>query len=473
MRKITILLTVIVLGISSLFAQTTLEVGEGKTFTTIKAAWDAAKTDPATEITINIAEGTYLIEGGGTNSLGPIANKKITLVGAGADKTFVKRFADGFTLPGTGGHVDQNPNRLFQFNTAESNLDLILEKMSFQNMGFNNSNGGGFVNVTSGGGTNLKFTFRNCNFNNIMARAGGIIQTQVADAALSILFENCFIENCGAFDNNGMNGLIAYQSGSCTIKNTTFMNNIFNAINIGNKSPGTDRNLQSGALVNGNNTASTLNVENCYVVNNKFLFGDTDKTHPMFAMKSNIGADSVFITIKNLISVGNKRASSYDCDLYYQNIFNPVMENVILNAVRNFDRVPLTETTDTLYDADVPSIAGTVIIDQTKTYNSPEVNFEMDATTNLPKIFVNATTGVKYLNRLPTGLADNRANDLKIKTDKGLLNISSDKVENITIYNVLGAKLAHFNQVNYAEIALTSGAYIIKTATSSVKVLLK
>ena len=473
MRKITILLSVIVLGISSLFAQTTLEVGEGKTFTTIKTAWDAAKTDPATEITINIAEGTYLIEGGGTNSLGPIADKKITLVGAGADKTFVKRFADGFTLPGTDGHADQNPNRLFQFNTGESNLDLTLEKLSIQNMGFNNSNGGGFVNVTSSGGTNLKFTFRNCNFSNVMARAGGIIQTQVADAALSILFENCFIENCGSFDNNGMNALIAYQSGSCTIKNTTFMNNIFNALNIGNKAPGTDRNLQSGTLVNGNNTASTLNVENCYVVNNKFLFGDTDKTHPMFAMKSNIGADSVFITIKNLISVGNKRASSFDCDLYYQNTFTPVMENVILNAVRNFARTPLTETTDTLLDADVPSIEGTVIIDQTKTYNSPEVNFEMDATTNLPKIFVNATTGAKYLNRLPTGLTDNRVNNLKISNNNGLLNISMDKPENVAIYNVLGAKITHFNQVTNAEVGLTAGAYIIKTTSSTVKVLVK
>lgn len=472
MRKITILLSVIALSMTSLFAQTTLEVGEGKTYTTIGDAWNAAKTDPATVITINIAEGTYLIEGGGTNSLGPIADKKITLLGAGADKTFVKRVADGFTLPGTDGHADLNPNRLFQSNTSESNMDLTFEKLSIQNMGFNNTNGGGVVNVTATGGTNLKFTFRNCNISNVMARIGGIIQTQVADPGLAIVFENCFIENCGTFDSNGMSALVSYQSGSCTIRNCTFMNNSFNAINVGKTSPGIDRNLQAGALVNGTNSASVLNIENCYVVNNKFI-GDLDKTHPMFSMKSKIGADSIFITINNLISVGNKRPSSVDCDLYYSNLITPVVENAIFNSVRKFNRVQVDETTEILEDSNVESMEGTVIIDNTKTYNSPEVNFEMDATTSLPKIFVNATTGVKYLNRLPTGLADNRANDLKIKTDKGLLNISSDKIENITIYNVLGAKLAHFNQVNNAEIALTSGAYIIKTATSSVKVLVK
>lgn len=472
MKKITILLSVIVLSVSSLFAQTTLEVGEGKTYTTIGDAWNAAKTDPATVIIINIAEGTYLIEGGGTNSLAPIADKKITLVGAGADKTFVKRIADGFTLPGTDGHADLNPNRLFQFNTAESNLDLTLEKLSIQNMGFNNTNGGGFVNVTATGGTNLKFTFRNCNFNNVMARIGGIIQTQVADPALSINFENCFIENCGTFDNSGMSALISYQSGSCTIKNCTFMNNNFYALNIGKTSPGIDRNLQAGALANGTNTASVLNIENCYVVNNKFT-GDTDKTHPMFSMKSKIGADSIFITINNLISVGNKRPSSVDCDLYYQGLVTPVIENAIFNAVRKFDRIQVDELTERLDDSDVVSIEGTVIIDNTKTYNSPEVNFEMDATTTLPKILVDANTGVKYLNRIPTGLADNRANNLKIKADKGLLSITSDKVENISIYNVLGAKIANFNQVNNAEISLNSGAYIIKTISSTVKVLVK
>lgn len=473
MKKITLLLSVFVLSVSALIAQTTLEVGEGKTYTTIGDAWNAAKTDPATEIIINIAEGTYLIEGGGTNSLGPIADKKITLAGAGADKTFVKRVADGFTLPGTDGHADLNPNRLFQFNTNESNLDLTLEKLSIQNMGFNNTNGGGVVNVTATGGTNLKFTFRNCNFSNAMARIGGIIQTQVTDPALSINFEDCFIENCGTFDNNGMSALINFQSGSCTIKNSTFMNNIFNAINIGNKSPGTDRNLQVGVLVNGTNTASVLNIENCYVVNNKFILGDTDKTHSMFSMKSTIGADSVFITIKNLISVGNKRPSSVDCDLYYQGLVTPLIENAIFNAVRKFDRVQVDELTERLDDSDVESMEGTVIIDNTKTYNSPEVNFEMDATTSLPKIFVNATTGVKFLNRLPTGLSDNRINNLKISNNNGLLNIAMDKPENVTIYNVLGAKITHFNQVTNAEVSLTSGAYIIKTTYSTVKVLVK
>jgi hypothetical protein len=270
-----------------------------------------------------------------------------------------------------------------------------------------------------------------------------------------------------------MNALIAFQSGACSIKNCTFMNNNFSALNIGNKETGTDRNLQSGTLVNGNNSASRLSIENCYVVNNKFLLGDKDKTHPMFAMKSNIGADSVFITINNLISVQNRRDNSLDCDLYFQNTFSPIIENAIFNAVRKFERVQVDELTERLDDTTVETIEGTVIIDTTKTYISPEVNFEMDATTNLPKILVDETTGVKYLNRLPTGLADNHANNMRIMNYQGRLTISVEKPENMTIYNVLGAKVAHFNQVNNAEISLTSGAYIIKTTSSTVKVLVK
>lgn len=469
MKKTTLLFSAITLCIFGLTAQTTLEVGAGKTFSTLVDAWTAAKTEPATEIVINVAEGVYVE----TSSLSAIADKKITITGAGADKTIVKRSdSETFSLPGTEGYVSANPNRLFQFNSSESNLDLTIENMTFQTMGFNNANGGGFMNITNGAGTKLKITLRNCNFNNIMARAGGIIQCQSTDPLFSLTLENCFIEKCGAFDNNGLNGLFFYQSGTLTIKNTTFMNNIFNALNSGNKDPGIDRNVLSGVLISGDKLAMGLNIETCYVVNNKFLFADKDKTHPMISMSSSIGADSVTMVINDLIAVGNARPSSLDCDLYYRNTFTPFVNNAIFNAVRNYELVINPDLTETKVDAEVASINGAVI-DPTKTYTSPEVKFEMDETTNLPKILIKSGTGVKYLNRISTGLADKKVNELKISSNAGRLIVSSDKMDNIVLYNIMGAKVAAYHQVNSIEVSLPVGAYILRSTSQTVKVFVK
>ena len=206
------------------------------------------------------------------------------------------------------------------------------------------------------------------------------------------------------------------------------------------------------------------------MVNNKFINGDDDKTHPMISMKSKIGADSVFINMANVISVQNKRPSTVDCDLYYNILVNPIIENSVFNAVRSFDRQTITETTDTLYDANVPSLEGTIIINETMTYTSPEVNFEMDGA--LPKILI-GEYGVKYINRIVSGVKDKQVNHLKIKNNNGLVNISSDKLENITVFNVLGARVADFRQVRDIEVPLTAGTYIIKTSSTNVKLLVK
>lgn len=464
MKKTTLFLSALALSISGLMAQTTLEVGAGKTYSTLNDAWTAARTDPATDVIINVAEGTYVEAATLTATTG----KKITFVGAGADKTIVKRSdMTNFTLPGTPGFVATKPNRLFQLNAGSDNLNLTFEKMSFQTIGYNDANGGGVINAS---GVNQQFTFRYCNFSNIMARAGGIIQVQGTDTLLVVTFDHCFVENCGMFDNNGANSLIYFRTGSCFVKNSTFMNNTFAALNIGNKGTGLDMNRQSGALIGGDAKARSLTVENCYMVNNKFYNGDKDKTHPMISMKSKIGADSVAINIKNVISVQNKRESSVDCDLYYGNLFVPMIDNAIFNAVRNYDRQALTETTDTLYDANVPSLEGTIIIDETMTYTSPMVNFEMDG--SLPKILV-GDYGVKYLNRIVSGVEDKQVSNLKIRNNNGLVNISSDKLENITIYNVLGARVADFHQVRDVEVPLTAGTYIVKTSSTNVKLLVK
>ena len=463
MKKITLCLCAIALTFSGLNAQVTLEVGPDKTYTTLKAAWDAAATETATDITINVAEGTYVESA----TLTALSGKNITFVGVGADKTIVKRSeSTTFALPGTEGWGTSNANRLFQLNANSDNLSLTLEKMSFETIGYNNVNGGGVINAN---GTNQQFTFRSCNFKNIFARAGAIIQVQGADTLLKVTFDKCFIEECGSFNNNGFNALLVLQTGSLEVKNTTFMNNSFNALNIGTNGNGTDNNSQQGALINILNSSRSLVVENVYMVNNKFILGDTVKTHPMIGVKSKLGPDSVSVLIKNVISVGNKRTNSFDVDFYYQNVFAPVVENAIFNAVRNFERT-VVEEVETLTDADVTEIQGSVLIDNSLTYTSPSVNFEMDG--NLPKVFIDEN-GVKYLNRLPTGVNEIKSSGLLIKSNHGMLTITANQPENISIYNILGATIANYNQTTRVDIALPAGTYIIRTSTLAEKVLVK
>ncbi|MDO9634781.1 MAG: T9SS type A sorting domain-containing protein [Paludibacter sp.] len=462
MKKITLCLCVTALTLLGLNAQVTLEVGSGKTYETLKAAWDAAMTETATDITISVAEGTYVESA----SLTALSGKSVTFIGAGADKTIVKRSAStSFALPGTTGWVTSNPNRLFQLNANSDNLNLTLEKMSFETIGYNNVNGGGVINAN---GTNQQFTFRSCNFKNIFARAGAIIQVQGADTLLKVTFDKCFIEECGSFNNNGFNALLVLQTGSLEVKNTTFMNNSFNALNIGTNGNGTDNNSQQGALINILNSSRSLVVENAYMVNNKFILGDTDKTHPMIGIKSKLGPDSVSVLIKNVISVGNKRTNSFDVDLYYQNVFAPVVENTVFNAARNFERTIVAEV-ETLIDTDVTEIQGS-LIDNSLTYNSPVVNFEMDG--DLPKVYTDEN-GVKYLNRLPTGINEIKSSGLLIMSNRGMLTITANQPENIRIYNLLGAKIANYNQTTQVDIALPAGTYIIRTNTVAEKVLVK
>lgn len=463
MKKITLLLCAIALILIGTNAQVVMEVGPDKTFTTLKAAWDAAAVETATDITINVAEGTYVESA----TLTAISGKNITITGAGADKTIVKRNGTTtFRLPGTEGWVSSNANRLFQLNANSDNLSLTLEKMSFETMGYNNANGGGVINAD---GKNQQFTFRNCNFKNVLARAGAIIQVQGNDSLLLVKLDHCFIEDCGVFNNNGFNGLIRITTGACEVTNTTFMNNIFNAINIGTNGTGTDNNSQQGAIVALNDRARSLVVENVYLVNNKLIAGDLDKTHPLIAVKSKLGADSVSVLIKNVISVGNRRSSSVDCDLYYNNIFTPVVENAIFNAVRNFERTVEGET-ETLIDADVTEIPGTVMIDNSLTYTSPQVDFEMDG--DLPKVYTDEN-GVKYLNRLTSGVDELKASGLNIRSVRGQLSISANQPENISIFNLVGARIATYNKTTQVDISLPAGAYVIRTSTLSEKVLVK
>jgi len=462
MKKITLFFALIFCGFQLAQAQTTLEVGADKTYTSIGAAWDAAKTETAIDIIINVAEGTYVetsnMKGG--DETAKVGGKKITIRGAGADKTIVKcSDMTDFAINST-----KNPGRLFQFNDANAaNLELTLEKMSFETMGFMNTNGGGVVNTNQEG---IKISFKDCNFKNIFARAGAIIQ--VTAQPIEVALDNCFIEECGSFDNNSHEGLIKVVSGKLSLTNCTFYNNSFDVLNRGNKSTGTDRDLKTGQLVTVGGSLSSFAMLECNFLNNKYINGDLDKIHPFVSMKPDTIGTAPGIVLRNAapgfnivntISLGNVRTGSLDSDLYYNVLSVPTISGSVMNVVKNFDL-------NTSLDENVTSLEGVTINPDAAVSNY----FEMEG--DAPKIITNSL-GVKSVVRKTAGVNNVNNSDLFIRINNGLLTITSDKLQNIEIFNSIGAKVGQFLNTNNVSVNLLEGIYIVKSETFSRKVLVR
>lgn len=331
MKTITTFLCAILIASGLMQAQTTYTVGAGKQYATITDAWNAAKADAATEFVFNVDEGTYIEAGCISGKIG----MKVTIVGAGADKTIIKRStSETFGITST---PLENPGRLFFLNAAATdiNMELTLEKMSFQTIGFTNTNGGAVVNA---GQADQKVTIRNCNFKNVFARTGAILQG--ASATTTITVENCFFENCGGKDNQSIGGLFHLTNGNFTMNNCSFLNNEY--ITIYNTA---DPNRQNGLILNCTGLISAdIRLSNVNIVNTKIIDGDMDKVKPMIAVKPAVGVVPT-VTLTNVVSVGNLRASSVDCDFLYNDLITPASMDFVANAAKRFVGLETPATT--------------------------------------------------------------------------------------------------------------------------------
>jgi hypothetical protein len=254
------------------------------------------------------------------------------------------------------------------------------------------------------------------------------------------------------------------------MSNCTFFNNTFEAINRGATMIGTDRNLKSGVLVTFIGAIATAQFTNCNFINNKFSTGDLDKIHPMISIKPattpNVVAPDITlvfnpaITFSNVISVGNSRASSMDGDLLYNTLINaPTCSNSVFNSVKKFD----VNVVPTL-DADVTDITG-MTVNATAAVNS---YFEMDGIA--PKIVTNSL-GVKSVVRKASGLNELSISDLKAWSNAGVLNVSMEQPQNVSIYNAAGVLVAKFKNTNTIQTNLSKGFYLVKNNANSLKVI--
>lgn len=445
MKKFAFFLFTVLFTNGMLHAATLLEVGTDKPYKTISEAWIFAIADPGNDFVIKVDAGTFVEPA----IVGAKPGLKVTITGAGANQTIVKRSAS--TTFGIASA--ENPGRLILLSNAATdiNIQVVLENMSFQTLGFTNAGGGGVINAIRVG---QKVTFRNCNFKNIFGRNGAIIQSTGVGA--DITFDSCFFEECGSFDNNSQNGIIYVTNGSCSVLNCSFINNTFDAINRGNSGTGTDIDRKNGGLIALSDSVTSGQIANCNLVNNRYISGDQSKIHPMISIKPN----STFfpeISLNNVISVGNKRDASLDGDFYYLTSITPTTKDFVCNSVKNYDASTLTYN-------DISTLSGATI-NGTLT---PDIYFEMDGT--LPKIITNSA-GAKTLVRKSTALHEYHMADFKAWSNAGTLNVKSENPQDIAIYDAMGRIVANYSNTNSIQKTFAKGMYIVKTNLNSMKVL--
>lgn len=475
MKKLLLLIVFTVCGMT-MYSQTVFEVGAGKTYQKLTDVWSVIKGDEVnTEFIINVDEGIYV-----ENELLGMPNKKITIIGAGADKTTIMRsnvadfpLIEEYGEDFSSGRV--NCGILFKsaINTAD-NFHLVCENMTFKNIGINRHNwGAALVEATS---NNQTYEFRNCMFTKINARQGTLVgatpggNATTATQPLKIVLEGCFVESCYVHNYNNMAGFFNFKfGGDLTIKNTTFMNNRANLTNLNSTTEYPGAGLIVSMLVptaaNANYT-SNITLDNVNILNTDIIGGAETTYVAMVKMDVNASAPAPVVTITDLTSVNNVRSGAVDSDLYFTSAtFTPTITSSVFNVVKNVAG-----------NADITPLTGATI-NPALTYTSPEVNFEMDG--ELPKIFVNEY-GVKYLKKVEedpgpaTSVSNADADVPSVRVVGNSLHISGlQSGETIRVYNIAGSLMKNITVTsNSVYIALSSGMYIVKAGAHTAKVAL-
>ncbi|VVB55912.1 Cell surface glycoprotein [uncultured archaeon] len=210
--KKVILFICLVLLITSSATAATLEVGQGKTYTTIQSAIDAAKTGD----TILVNEGTY--------NENPLINTNgISIIGKNREKTIIEGrktssgfridemnnvVISGFTIKNSGGGGQEDAGVVIYKGNGNTVSNLIITGnsvgISIYQGSNNNTISGNIIESNSGYGINIYASNDNKIFdNNIKNNKIGIY---AYSSRTNRIYQNNFIDNKDqAYDNSGLN----------------------------------------------------------------------------------------------------------------------------------------------------------------------------------------------------------------------------------------------------------------------------
>jgi hypothetical protein len=431
----------------------------------IKAATDVA------EATINVAEGVFLEP---THYNGQAGRPmKITIQGAGADKTILKGFEDNdMPLPGEiKGHRFLRVDR-----AADDGTEFVVRDLTIKNFGYGDMNGGGVVNMVNTGAT-VVVNFTNVNFENNLARRGAIAQVYFPNKTLT--FDNCSFFNNTSFDNGSIAGLIYVDGGNLLVMNSTFMSNNIDPRDVAlvDGEPGLiDKNRKAGGIITLE-TSTRGNVvavlENNIFVNNLTNSDSVNYFHPALSVKANSTELTLDVSLIANVAIGNRKPGrSTDIDLYYteSNLLTFTLEGNIMNSVikRVVDGENITE---------VPAVIDGIRINEAYTYEHSWIAFNMDGA--LPKVLVDEF-GVKYVEYtgdggFNTGIISPDNNTVNIYSYKQNLIVNGlQKGEFLEIYTITGSSfLKQKTTESQVSLQMPKGLYIVKAGSTVRKILIQ
>lgn len=420
----------IFLLVSGINAQTaTLRVPEE--YAHVRDALFALKGGNMTHVTdalILVGEGNIRTTAGFGNIRRAV---KVTVQGAGADKTIISGWEDADPLPdiGSGGRRFFNQNE-----DTNAGSEFIFKDLTFKKWGFGDGNGGAVLNLT---GINQKATFINCHFEQIQAEKGAIIISNKVSNVVT--FENCFFKDVVSFDRGGMNGMIYVNGGTLVISNSTFMSNSRNPVTAG-ESFNEERGVRKAGVISLESYLDAplgFAMTNCTFVNNQTTAAAGDFIQPMISFYPQDGAMEV--DLKGNMMIGNLRAGKEnDVDIYVDN-----MDKITWVNSANVMNRALKRVVDGENESFVPAGIPGFLANADYNYTHSSILFEME--NDLPKILVDEF-GVNYVkyNGQNVGIgnkADNSTITAYPNPSNGFFNILAPhdlKQANYEVYNSIG-----------------------------------
>lgn len=355
-------------------------------YATVKDACDAIEADLVVDpplvadAIINIAEGTIVEL---DRSRGWTMPVKVTLQGAGADKTFIESFRGGRPIAG---EPDALSIRFMELTKDVANVEIIIKDITFRYFGRGDNDNGGMFSTSSSAGENLKVSLINCVIDSCVAKQGAIFHG--ANATHEFFMENCLVTACLAYGGSAYSGMVAIgNGGKVTIKNCTFMNNEGNPWDH-RADPSNPIDVGAGrggviSLKDGTNSMVDPPVysplifvmENTAIINNLVIPTSLDSTYAAVHINTK-DTVAVEVTLTNNIIMENRRTGyPDDVDMLISGTTNITLTNSgnILNRV--------VTKTETSYDD--------IAVDGCKifpgyTYTHADINFTMDG--DLPKL---------------------------------------------------------------------------------------
>ena len=461
-----------------LFAQKTVNV-PGDHATILVAINQESKTlVDGDELIITLNEGLY--EQSDKYNFNWKKRLKITILGAGADKTILK---SNLSAPPVWGEVSEIRFAAVT-NALMSGSEINFKDLTFKYFGASEGNGSiGTILQFAGKDMTLTSKFTNVIFDSNM----GFSLINANNQGHSFEFENClFINNIITYQTQTppieKAGLIAIRrGGNLTLRNSTFISNE----NI--EYDGISGNHGSLMWLGGD-TASQSNI---IMENNAFINTTNRVPHPDSTLTSyesvisflpNMEADQYNVTMKNNIAIGNGRPGfPNDVDVV---LANPEKITFVESSGNIFNRVIKVMTTEEVVGEEIIRVRTYVDfnlpgskISPLYTYANPDILFEMDGA--LPKLTVDANGigHVKYTGDggtpPPVSVNIRESDPVKIYAFNRVLQVEGLKSGDVLeIYNITGSLFSStVVTTDRFEKEMPKGIYIVRAGKNVKKVL--